>query len=78
MKIELTELKEVSENVENTNSENLNFIKIDIKVNRELAFEIYTKEYNQNINSMKDFHISYNQWLVEKEIEKLTNYINNL
>ena len=53
----------------------IDFLRVQIHYDREVAEKRYEEELEQNIDGMKDSHISFNQWLTEREIEALGYHI---
>ena len=51
------------------------FINIELKYDKVEAERRYQVEYDNNTGGIKDCHMSFNQWLTEKEIEALVYQI---
>lgn len=56
----------------------LNFIKIKIDVDEDIAKLRYLNDYNNNINGIKNCNLSYNQWLIEYKLEAIKLYMDLL
>jgi len=56
----------------------IDFLQVRIDYDKNIAIRRYTEEYEQNLDQMKDCHISFNQWLTERKIEALSYEISSI
>jgi len=73
--MEQKEIQQMENKLDFTNEaieKRIDFLKVEIKYDKAKAEQRYKEEYEQNINGMKNYCISFNQWILEREIEALS------